>query len=57
MSELDIKREVISKMLEGLSKNEVSLNEENDNAFDVEQAACACCCMIMASTGATILCW
>ena len=53
MRELDAKKEVISNVLDELSQDEFSLNRDNDNGFDVEQAMCACCCSIILGTGAT----
>lgn len=54
MSELDAKREAISNVLDELSQDKFSLNGDNDKAFDVEQAACACCCSLLLGTGGTV---
>lgn len=53
MNEPDAKKEVISNVLDELSRNEYSLNGDNDKALDIEQAACACCCSLVLATGAT----
>jgi hypothetical protein len=52
MSELDVKKEAVAGLLSELAATEFCGGARHDTPFDIEQAKCNCCCILVLATGA-----